>query len=82
MRRPDPRNRMDRAETIDFNDLSGFLRITQPELAKLIATPTFPKPIDSARRGIWKRSDIQAWLDRARARQQMTPPTHNGPAAA
>ena len=82
MQRTDRHRPMDRQATIDFNGLAGLLRISQPELAKLVETPHFPPPIDTARRGIWRRTDIQSWLDRARVRQQMTRPQSDGPRAA
>lgn len=82
MRIHDPRCQMDRRDTIDFNDLAGLLRVSQLELAKLVETPTFPRPIDTARRGVWRRDDVQRWIERARARQQLTRPNSDGPSAA
>jgi predicted DNA-binding transcriptional regulator AlpA len=58
------------ADTLDFVDLANLLKVNQKQLAHLIGQPHFPQPISQARRGVWSREAINAWIERARKAQQ------------
>jgi predicted DNA-binding transcriptional regulator AlpA len=83
MQRSDARYQMDRdPDLIVFDRLADMLGVSQGELARMIERPEFPRRVHNDRRGYWRRADVQAWLNRARAHQQMTRPNPTGPRAA
>lgn len=75
MRLNDPRYTLERdPNLIPFDLVADRLGVDQRRLARMIELGEFPKPVNAARRGYWRREDVERFVAGTGPRQLQQQP--------